>query len=594
MAQSDTSDQPFLDYRQYLQARYGKALYRVPVDLGFGCPHVQADGRGGCAFCGPDRARAPHLGAGLDLQAQVESGVRRAREHHGAQGFIAYFQAGTATHAPLEVLRERVAAVLAAGTFPVVVFATRPDCLPPAVLDWLAELGGERELWVELGVQTCHDETLARCGRGHDFACTVRAARDLHARHLSVAAQVILGLPGEGEVQFRETAHRLREEPFSGVKIHNLHIVRGSDFEAPWRRGEIGAMDEHAYAEVLMDFLRRIPATWPVLRLAADTPAEQLLAPRWWMTKAEFRHYVVLQMQRRGWRQGDQVAAPAPPVPQGGAAAALSQTRRLQRATVLGHRRRDASLLAVLLRAVDLERDEPSRAAVVLAVGFGRGRLALDGLDLLPACWGTRVVMHGIACDPAGLAQRRVDYPDHAGLLAALAACGRGQEPRLKVSTYAGDPRQTLVRIVGQADLVLLEPATVEALPLAFSLDFLRRLTRLLPAGGALLSAASSPALRGALLRLGLSVGRSDDPACPRGGTVAAWRPACLRFPLSHGERRVALESTAGVPYRDRTLTWSNDRIVQYRQRLAERMQRRGMALSIPGPAETSPEDASA
>jgi radical SAM protein (TIGR01212 family) len=592
MAHPDISNQPFLDYRRYLEERYGHVLYRVPIDLGLGCPHRQADGLGGCAFCGPDGARAAHLRPGMDLRAQVESGIRLARERHGANDYIAYFQAGTATHAPLERLRERVAVVLAAGAFPVLVFATRPDCLPTPVLDWLAELGKEREVWVELGVQTSHDATLARLHRGHDFACTVRAARELHARGIGVAAQVILGLPGEGQAEFLETARRLREQPFGGIKMHHLQIVRGSGFEALWRRGEIEVMDEHAYGEVLMGFLREIPADWPVMRLAADAPAEQLLAPHWWMTKAEFRHYIDRLMRRRGWRQGDRPAALAPPPIPVTAAVPLDQTRRFLPATLHGECRRAFSPLAVLLRAADVQMPEPTRDAVVLAIGFGRGHLALDGLDLLPAQAATAVVMHAIACDPAALAHMRADYPDYSGPIAALEVCGRCQWTRLKVLMHRGDPRQAAVRLAGTADLVLLEPETVEALPLVFSIDFLRRLVRLLPAHGVLLSASSSPALRGALLRLGLSVGRSNDPTFPRGGTVAAWKPACIRIPLPDHERRMALDSTAGIPYRDRALNWSSQRILQYHERLAERMRRRGMPASIPAPPEVSPEDA--
>jgi hypothetical protein len=186
----------------------------------------------------------------------------------------------------------------------------------------------------------------------------------------------------------------------------------------------------------------------------------------------------------------------------------------------------------------------------------------------------------------------RVDYPDYSGLLAALAACGRCHWTQTKVLLHRGDPRHTVVRLAGSADVILLEPETVAALPAVFSLDFLRRLVRLLPHAGVLFSACPAPALRGALLRLGLSVGRSHEPICPRGGTLAAWEPARIRFPLPEHERRLALESTAGIPYRDRALNWPNPRILEYRERLAERMHRRGLPTSIPGPPEVSPEDA--
>ncbi len=582
MASADASDQPFRDYRRYLRERYGSALYRIPIDLGFGCPHRQADGSGGCDFCGPDLARAAHLCSEMDLATQVAAGLRVARERGDGQRFIAYFQAGTATYAPAAVLQERVQRVLAAACFPVVVFATRPDCLPPAVLDYLAGLGRDHEVWVELGVQTSHDATLARLHRGHDFACSMRAARDLHARGVAVAAHVILGLPGEGPAEFARTAQRLCEAPFSGIKIHDLHIVRGTALESPWRRGEIEVMDEHAYGEVLMAFLRQIPGTWPVLRLSADTARDQLLAPQWWMTKGEFRQYVVAQMRQRGWSQGDSVPVAGTPPCGSLTDAPADRTRRLQPVDLPWERRQAASPLNSLLGAVVPGRFRPARAAVVLAVGFGQGVLALDGLDVLPGRVADRLLIHGLTGDSEALARRTVEYPDYAGLLNALVVRHRCRRTWGRVAVHWGDPRKTLVRLSGRVDLVLLEPDHAEACPSVFTLDFLRRVVRLMPPGAVLLSACSSPALRGALLRLGLTVGHASGPALPRGGTVAAWTPASVRLPLPERERRLASECTSGIPYRDRGLNWTRKRILHYHEKLAERMRSRGMPTHLP------------
>lgn len=588
MAPANSSDQPFLDYRHYLRGRYGTALYRIPVDLGFGCPHRQADGSGGCAFCGPASARAAHLCSTMELAAQVAAGLRVARERSGVERYIAYFQAGTATYAPPAVFRERVQAVLAAATFPVLVFATRPDCLPDAILDYLSELGREHEVWVELGVQTSHDATLERVHRGHDFACSLRAARELHSRGLAAAAHVILGLPGEGPAEFALTAQRLRVAPFSGIKIHNLHIVRGTEFEQLWRGGGIEAMDEHAYGEVLMTFLRHIPATWPVLRLSADTATEQLLAPRWWMSKSEFRHYIATQMQQRGWTQGDLVptaaGAPASDDPP------ATQTRRVLPADLPWERRRASSALNGLLEAVTVTLAEPARGALVLALEFGQGPLALDGLDVLPGRLASRVLIHGLTSDPEALARMRLQYPDYAGVLGALEMRGRCRRTWGRVAVHWGDPRQTIVRITGRVDVVLLEPDRPEVCPWVFTLDFLRRVVRLMPPGAVLLSACSSPALRGALLRLGLAVGYAPDPLLPHGGTVAAWTPASVRLPLPERDRRIALECTSGIPYRDRALNWTRKRILRHHEELSERMHSRGMPARLPeGAAALAP-----
>jgi 16S rRNA (adenine1518-N6/adenine1519-N6)-dimethyltransferase len=468
----------------------------------------------------------------MDLEEQVARGIQLARERYGAEGFIAYFQTGTSTHAPADLLRERVERVLAAAPFSMVAFATRPDCLPAPILDWLAALRERYEVWVELGVQTCHDSTLLRIRRGHDVACSFAAARAVQARGLQVAAHVILGLPGEGPAEYAETARRLRQGPFAGIKIHNLQIVRGSAFEALWRRGEVEVLDEHAYGEVLMGFLRQVPAPWPVMRLVADTPADQLLAPRWWMAKSEFRQYVMAQMQQRGWRQGDSVGiVPAPPARSPECdPAQLRRTQQFRAAIVPRERRQAGSPLVSLLQAAALRLHDPERGAVVLAIGFGEGPLAIDALDVLPGRLGPQVVLHGLSGDPGALSRMRLGYPDQDGCLAALELSGHCRRAWGRVAVHWGDPRRTVVRVAGNADLVILEPDRAEEAPSLFSLDFLRRVVRLMGPGAALVSACSSPRLRGGVVPSGpdRGAGPGRRPAARRhGGGVE--RPECAR-----------------------------------------------------------------
>jgi len=303
-------DKPYHDYAVFLRRRYGGRVGRVPLDLGLGCPHRDPNTlEGGCTYCGSTGSRAVFLRRGMSIEEQVRIGMEFARRRYRSGRFLAYFQAFTSTNAPAAVLRDLYYRALNAGEFCGVIISTRPDCLPPETVDLLVELAERWDCWVELGIQTAHDDTLERIRRGHDFACSRRAVEVLAARGIHTAAHVILGLPGEGPEHFHRTACELRKLPLEGIKIHNLHVIRGTPLADQWRRGEVRVMDEHEYAEVLIDFLRRIPAHWPVMRLMSDTDPAVLLAPRWWMSKGQFLAYVERHMTDLGVRQGDLAAA---------------------------------------------------------------------------------------------------------------------------------------------------------------------------------------------------------------------------------------------------------------------------------------------
>ncbi|MBN1556882.1 MAG: TIGR01212 family radical SAM protein [Lentisphaerae bacterium] len=304
---------PFYPYKQFLIETYGAPLQRVPIDLGLGCPHRRPGGAGGCTFCPADGARAKHTQepGGDSLEEQIRRGLAFARRRYRAARFMAYLQAYTATFAPPARQRALFERVLAAYPFDALSIATRPDCLPPATLDLLAGLRNRLDVWVELGVQTVHDPTLARVNRGHDWAASRRAILALHDRGLRVAAHVILGLPGETAAHFARTADTLAALPLSGIKIHNLHVVRDTALEREFRATPFPVYDAYAYADILIEFLARLPPDLPIMRLNTDTPAAELVAPRWTLAKGQFRQYLIAEMNRRGRRQGSLLASPA-------------------------------------------------------------------------------------------------------------------------------------------------------------------------------------------------------------------------------------------------------------------------------------------
>lgn len=299
------AEEPFLTIRRFMIETYGQPLYRVPVDFGFGCPHRASSGSGGCAFCAEDGGRSVIITRALSLADQVRMGSEFVRERYGAGRFLAYVQAHTGTFAEPSELSARLDELVGLVPFAALSIGTRPDCLSDACLDVLADLRRRLDVWIELGVQTVHDATLARINRGHDWASSRDAILRAARRGLRVAAHLIVGLPGEGPEHFAATAEALAALPIFAVKIHNLHVIAGTRLAEEYARQPFPVLDEGDYADALIAILRRLPARVAILRINTDTPPDRLVAPRGFMGKGVFGEYVVREMRRRGVRQGD-------------------------------------------------------------------------------------------------------------------------------------------------------------------------------------------------------------------------------------------------------------------------------------------------
>lgn len=296
---------PWLSQKAWAAGRLGHPVFRVPVDPGWGCPNRDASGRGGCTFCAEDGGRARQLGDAEGPAEQVRRGAAFARERYGAKLLQLYVQAYTATYAGPARFRELVEGLLALEEFQSVSLGTRPDCLSEAVLGVLRGWNAEREVWVELGVQTVHDGTLKRIGRGHTWARSREAVMRLDAAGLRPCVHLLFGLPGEGRAEMLETVRQVAALPVHGIKFHNLHVLRDAPMGREWLEKPFEVMGEETYLELLAEALRLVPAEVPVMRLVTDSPPEERLAPPRVWSKGRFLHELEGRMRARGWRQGD-------------------------------------------------------------------------------------------------------------------------------------------------------------------------------------------------------------------------------------------------------------------------------------------------
>jgi radical SAM protein (TIGR01212 family) len=315
---SAPSDQPeprYHAFSRFLRDRFGGPVRRVTVDAGFTCPNV--DGTvttGGCVYCdnrsfSPNR-RLPRT----TIRAQVQRGVELLSRRFGADRFIAYFQAATNTHAPIERLRNLYEEALDHPQVVGLAVGTRPDSVPDPVLDLLQEYARGRYVCLELGLQSIHDRSLDWMNRGHHYDAFLDAVRRCEGRGLDVCAHVILNLPGESHADMMATADALAALPVQGVKIHNLHVVRGTPMEAMYHAGDVPLLTRDEYVRTVCDFLERLPPEMVIHRLSGDAPPDYLVAPAWCLDKPGLLRAIHAEMARRDGRQGKHCRAAAPPI----------------------------------------------------------------------------------------------------------------------------------------------------------------------------------------------------------------------------------------------------------------------------------------
>ncbi|WP_242471095.1 TIGR01212 family radical SAM protein, partial [Thiocystis violacea] len=298
-------------FGQYLLSRYGQRVHKLALNAGFTCPNRDGSkGHGGCTFCnnvsfGPNAKRSP------DIDPQLDAGRGVLAKRTGARRFMAYFQTYTNTYDEVEVLRERYDSALLHQDVVGLSIGTRPDCVPEAVLDLLAGYRARgKEVWLELGLQSADDATLARVNRGHGFAeyrSTVAAA---HRRGIPVCAHLIIGLPGEGREAALRTLDRVLEIGVEGLKLHPLHVVRQTRLAIDWRAGDYEPLTMDDYVGICADLIERTPAAVIYHRLTGTASRDILLAPDWCARKWAVLNAIETELFRRGTRQGDRIDPP--------------------------------------------------------------------------------------------------------------------------------------------------------------------------------------------------------------------------------------------------------------------------------------------
>ena len=270
----------------YLKNEYGEKVYRLSLSSGCGCPN--RDGTvsvGGCTFC--SEGGSGEFAASGSIDDQIQEAKARIQQKTDASKFIAYFQSFTNTYGDVARLRELYTRAIMRDDVVILSLGTRPDCVGPEVIAMLKELDQIKPVWVELGLQTIHDETARAFNRGYDLDCFIDAYKRLKEAGLTVIVHLIMGLPGESREMMLESVRFLAElEPsLDGIKIQNLQILKGTQMYEEFAKEPFHIMSMEDYTDLVADALALLPETCVVHRMQGDGPRKLLVAPMWSLDK---------------------------------------------------------------------------------------------------------------------------------------------------------------------------------------------------------------------------------------------------------------------------------------------------------------------
>lgn len=301
---------PYYSLDAYCKNTYGEKLYKIALNAGLTCPNRDGTlGNNGCIFCSAggsgdfavDRQRYPSIGAQLDAGKALFHSKKTGRR------YIAYFQAYTNTYGDPDYLRTIYEEALREPSTAGISIATRPDCIPENILTLLVDIKEkfpDKFVWIELGLQTIHEETARFIRRGYPLKVYDKCVARLQEAGIPVITHVILGLPGETPEQVLRTIDYLNAIGTWGIKLQLLHVLRGTDLAPLYERGDYLPLSEEDYLSLLIRCLEHLSPEIVVHRLTGDGPRNFLLAPLWSLDKRHVLNTLHHTMKLQNTRQG--------------------------------------------------------------------------------------------------------------------------------------------------------------------------------------------------------------------------------------------------------------------------------------------------
>lgn len=297
--------QRYNDFNAYLKNIFGCRVQKITIDAGLSCPNRDGTiSKDGCIYCNVRGSGTGAHSKGLSVIDQIVSAKSALFNRYKAKKFIAYFQSFTNTYGPFDTLKHLYEQALGVEDVVGISIGTRPDCVNEPILDLLQGYVDNYLVWIEYGLQSANDSTLALINRGHDFSCFKAAVNVTKNRGINICAHVILGLPQERKVHMLQTARAIADMEIDGIKLHLLYVVKGTKLDELYRTNKYRCLEQNEYIDIVCDFLERIPKHMVIQRLTGDPHPNELVAPKWSLKKMETIALIRKTLETRDTWQG--------------------------------------------------------------------------------------------------------------------------------------------------------------------------------------------------------------------------------------------------------------------------------------------------
>lgn len=296
-----------LDNKQYhtinyeLKKKYGKKVFKVSLNQNLSCPNKK-NGQG-CIFC--SNSSGDYAGNPNDSITKQFMSIKKMMENKWDNAYyIAYFQAGTNTYAPLSKLKENFETVLKIPNVVGINIATRSDAISNECYDYLEDLNKRTDLTIELGLQSIHSKTLEYINRGHTLENFNECVKELQKRKIKVVVHIINGLPYETKSMMLETVKYLNSLNIDGIKIHMLHILKNTELARRFEKEQFHILTKDEYIDIVCEQLGLLDPKIVIHRITGDPNKNELIEPSWLLKKFVVLNDIDKELKKRKMYQG--------------------------------------------------------------------------------------------------------------------------------------------------------------------------------------------------------------------------------------------------------------------------------------------------